>query len=93
MNYEGYAAGATGAIAGIIGLFSGIICNDVIGGMFAGACLFVIGVGAFVRVTDAVKRYKAIQAWERHHSKPVDFRIGRVVPGAPDYVEFREVDL
>lgn len=87
MNYEGYAAGTTGAIAGIIGLFSGIICNDVIGGMFAGACLFVIGVGAFVRVTDAMKRCKAIQAWERHHSRNVDFRVGRPVKGMPGYVE------
>ena len=87
MNYEGYAAGATGVITGMIGLFAGIIGNDLIGGIFAGACLFVIGVGAFVKVTDAVKRYKEIQAWERHHNRNVDFRVGRPVKGMPDYVE------
>lgn len=87
MNLEGYSAAATGVITGMTGLFAGVIGNDLIGGIFAGVCLFVIGVGAFVKVTDAIRRYKAIQAWERHHNRNVDFRVGRPVKGMPDYVE------
>lgn len=87
MNYEGYAAACTGVITGLIAGFIGIMLGDVIGGMFSGVCFFVFGMAGFAKVTDAVKRYKAIQAWERHHNRNVDFRVGRPVKGMPDYVE------
>lgn len=87
MNYEGYAAACTGVITGLIAGFIGIMVGDVIGGLFSGVCFFVFGMAAFSKVADMIETYKAVEAWERHHSKNVDFRIGRVVPGAPDYVE------
>lgn len=90
MDYKGYAAMASGVITGMIAMFTGILFGDVIGGIFSGVCFFVFGMAAFSKVSDMIETYKAVQAWERHHSREIDFRVGRPIPTMPGYVE---VDL
>lgn len=87
MNYEGYAAMATGTITGLVAGFTGILAGDIVGGMFSAVCFFVFGLAAFVKVAEMIETKKAIEAWERHNKKDIDFRVGRPVKGMPGYVE------
>lgn len=87
MNYEGYSVIVTGTLAGVIVGGAFIMGGDVIGGIFAALCAFVIGAAAFSKACDAIETYKAIQRWERHRAKKVDFVVGKPVDGMPGYVE------
>lgn len=87
INLEGYAAAATGVIAGMVPVFAGVMTGDIIGGLFSGLCFFVFGMAAFSKALDAIETRKAIEAWEKHHRRNIDFRVGRPVKGWPGYVE------
>lgn len=90
MNYEGYSTVMTGTLAGVITGAAFFAAGDFVGGTFAALCAFVIGAAAFIRIVNAIETYKAIQRWERHRAKKIDFKLGDPVPGMPGYYE---VDL
>ena len=87
MNLEGYAAVATGTITGLIAMFTGILLGDVVGGVFSGVCFFVFGMAAFIKASEAIENYKAVRAWERHHNRNIDFKVGTPIPTMPGYIE------
>lgn len=87
MNYEGYSAAVTGALAAVITGAAFFAGGNYVGGIFAALCAFVIGMGTFVRVTDAIETYKSIQKWERHRAKRINFELGEPVKGWPGYYE------
>lgn len=87
MNYEGYSTVMTGALASVITGAAFFAAGEIVGGIFASACMFVIGAAAFNRVCQAIETYKSIRRWERHRAKKIDFKLGDPVPGMPGYYE------
>lgn len=56
---------------------------------FSAVCLFVIGAGAFVGVSDWIRDDRDKKAWKRHKRKQIDFRVGHEIPTMPGYVEVK----